>query len=80
MTGRNAFRGPGSWHNNFGVIKDFKIRERYAIQLKGEFINLLNHANTRLNLSESNDVSAYSDVLAYKDGNRNTELSIHLQF
>ncbi len=80
MTGRNAFRGPGSWHNNFGVIKDFKIRERYAIQLKGEFINLLNHANTRLNLSGSNDVSAYSDVLAYKDGNRNTELSIHFQF
>jgi hypothetical protein len=80
MTGRNAFSGPGSWGTNFGVIKDFKLHERYAIQLKGEFINLLNHANTRLNLGGSNDPSAYSDVLAYKDGNRNTELSLHFQF
>jgi hypothetical protein len=80
MTGRNAFRGPGSWHNNFGIMKDFKIRERYALQFKAEFINLLNHANTYLNLSGTNDVSSYTDVLAYKSGNRNTELSLHLSF
>ncbi|UWZ85740.1 TonB-dependent receptor [Occallatibacter riparius] len=80
MDGRNAFRGPGSWHQNLGVIKDFKIRERYNLQFKGEFINLMNHANTGLNLNGANDVSSYTDVLAYKDGNRNTELSLHFQF
>jgi hypothetical protein len=80
MDGRNAFRGPGSWHQNLGVVKDFKIRERYNLQFKGEFINILNHANTFLNLSGANDVSSYTDVLAYKSGNRNTELSLHFQF
>ncbi len=80
MTGRNAFRGPGNWNQNLGVVKDFKFRERYAIQFKGEFINLLNHANTYLNLGGTNDPSSFSDVLAYKIGNRNTELSLHLSF
>jgi hypothetical protein len=83
MDGRNAFRGPGSWHQNIGVVKDFKIRERYNLQFKGEFINFFNHANTYLNLSGANDVSSYTDVLGYKGGagtNRNTELSMHFQF
>lgn len=83
MDGRNSFRGPGTWHENLGVVKDFKIHDRYALQFKGEFINVLNHANTYLNLAGTNDVSSYTDVLAYKGGlgtNRNTELSLHLEF
>ena len=80
MDGRNLFRGPGSWHENLGIVKDFKIHERYDVQFKGEFINVLNHANTYLNLDEANDVSSYTDVLGYKNGNRNTELSLHIEF
>jgi len=83
MDGRNMFKGPGSWHDNFGIVKDFKVHERYALQIKGEFINVFNHANTYLNLAGTNDVSTYTDVLAYKGGlgtNRNTELSLHLAF
>jgi len=80
MDGRNSFRGPGSWHQNLGIVKDIKMHDRYDIQLKGEFINLFNHANTYLNLNGDNDVSAYTNVFAYKSGNRNTELSIHLSF
>jgi hypothetical protein len=80
MDGRNAFRGPGAWGQNLGVVKDFKIRERYDLQLKGEFINIYNHANAYLNLGGTNDVSAYTDVLAYKSGNRNSEFSVHIAF
>jgi len=89
MDGRNMFKGPGSWNQNLGIVKDIKIHERYDLQLKGEFINVFNHANTVLNLGGSNDVSSYTDVLAYKGGingssslpaNRNTELSIHFAF
>ena len=80
MTGRNAFAGPGSWHDNLGVVKDFKLGERYDVQLKGEFINIFNHANTFLNLTGTNDVSLYTDVLAYKSGNRNSEFSLHFAF
>jgi hypothetical protein len=83
MDNRNQFRGPGSWHDNLGIVKDFKVHDRYAVQIKGEFINVFNHANTVLNLGGTNDVSLYTDVLAYKGGlgtNRNTELSVHLEF
>jgi hypothetical protein len=80
MSARNAFHGPGSWVDNFAIVKDFKVHERYALQLKGEFINVFNHANTYLNLYGTNDVSSYTDILAYKSGNRNSELSLHLEF
>ena len=80
MDNRNMFHGPGNWHENLAIVKDFKIHNRYDLQLKGEFINVLNHANTGLNLGGSNDVSSYTDVLAYKSGNRNTELSLHFAF
>jgi len=80
MTGRNAFRGPGGWNQNLAVLKDFKVHERYDLQLKGEFINAFNHANTFLNLGGTNDVSSYTDILAYKSGNRNTQLSLHFAF
>ena len=80
MDPRNAFLGPGSWHDNLGIVKDFKVHERYAVQFKGEFINIFNHANTYLNLNGTTDVSSYTEVFAYKSGNRNTELSLHLSF
>jgi len=92
MDGRNAFQGPGSWEENLGIVKDIKIHDRFDVQLKAEFINVLNHANTYLNLNGNNDISSSSEILAYKGastwsgasnsipGNRNTELSLHLEF
>ncbi len=80
MSQRNAFRGPGNWGQDLAVLKDFKVHERYGVQFKAEFINLYNHANTYLNLGGASDVSSYTDVLAYKSGNRNTELSVHVSF
>jgi hypothetical protein len=80
MTGRNAFAGPGTWNENLAILKDFKLHDRYDLQLKGEFINVFNHANTALNLGGTNDVSYVTDILAYKTGNRNTQLSLHFAF
>lgn len=80
MSKRNAFSGPGSWDEDVAVEKDFKTTKGFTVQLKGEFINVFNHANTYLNLGSTTDVSSYTDVLAYKSGNRNTELSLHVSF
>jgi hypothetical protein len=30
----------------FSVIKDFKFGERFSLQLRGEFFNILNHPNS----------------------------------
>ncbi len=43
--GRNAFRGPGFWNLDMGIIKNFSVTERVKLQLRGEFFNALNHAN-----------------------------------
>jgi hypothetical protein len=45
MTGRNTFRGPGTWNLNLGVYKTFRLTERFSMQLRGETYNLFNHAN-----------------------------------
>ncbi|MGA9797638.1 MAG: TonB-dependent receptor [Terriglobales bacterium] len=42
---RNVVYGPGFVNLDFSVIKDFKLGERFALQLRGEFFNLLNHPN-----------------------------------
>jgi len=80
MSGRNAFRGPGKWGQDLAILKDFKVHEKFGVEFKAEFINLYNHADTRLNLGGYSDVSSFTDVLAFKDGNRNTELSVHVTF
>jgi outer membrane receptor protein involved in Fe transport len=86
MDRRNAYYAPGSWGDDLKVAKKFKFRERYGIELSGTFINVLNHANTYLNLGGDNDVSAFPYTLAYKGGaagaagNRNTELEARFVF
>ena len=37
------FRGPGYRNWDFSVTKNWMIRERLTVQLRGEFFNILNH-------------------------------------
>ncbi len=43
--GRNIFRGPSFSNWDFSVSKVWKFHERLKLQLRGEFFNILNHAN-----------------------------------
>ncbi|PWU05569.1 MAG: TonB-dependent receptor [Terriglobia bacterium] len=43
--GRNAFRAPGLVQWDLGVNKRFRITERFALQFRSEFFNVLNHTN-----------------------------------
>jgi hypothetical protein len=80
MDSRNAYVGPGTWGQDLKLAKVFTVRERYGLNLSGTFINVYNHANTFLNLNGVNDVSAYQQTLAYKNGNRNVELEAKFVF
>jgi len=80
MDRRNAYYGPGTWDEDFKLAKSFKFHERYGINISATFINVFNHANTELNLGGANDVSSYNDTLAFKTGNRNTELEARFVF
>jgi hypothetical protein len=43
--GRNTFRGPNYDSQSLTLIKKVAITERYALQFRAEFANLLNHRN-----------------------------------
>jgi hypothetical protein len=43
--GRNTFRFPTTWVQDLRVSKEFKFRERYGLELLGDFFNLANHSN-----------------------------------
>src|SRR6266576_279611 len=57
MTGRNSFRGPGTWYMDFGVHKKFYISERYTVELRGDAFDIFNHANAFI-IGGSNDFGA----------------------
>jgi hypothetical protein len=42
---RNQFRGPNVWNTNLQFIKNVKLYDKYALQFRAEFYNLLNHHN-----------------------------------
>ncbi len=43
--GRNIVQGPNFWNLDSGLLKDFGITERFKLQFRAEFFNVLNHAN-----------------------------------
>jgi hypothetical protein len=44
-SGVGVVRGPGYVNLDFNLAKNFRVRERFSAQLRGEFFNALNHAN-----------------------------------
>jgi hypothetical protein len=44
-SGRNRFYGPGLTTVDFSLFKNFSFRERFRVQFRSEFFNILNHPN-----------------------------------
>lgn len=83
MTARNAFRGPGLMSFNMDLNKNIRFTERYSVQLRGEAYNVLNHANSYLNLGGANDVSNTPYAQVYKNGpgqGNNRQLQLAAKF
>jgi outer membrane receptor protein involved in Fe transport len=80
MLRRNFFRGPGQWNLNLGVYKNFKLTERFKLQFRSEFYNAFNHANLFLNGGNVDVSSGTGNIGAFKDGLRNIQLAIRLEF
>jgi hypothetical protein len=43
--GRNVLTGPFFWDIDFSTIKDTKLTERFTLEFRAEFFNILNHAD-----------------------------------
>ncbi|MFN8093504.1 MAG: TonB-dependent receptor [Vicinamibacteria bacterium] len=79
MTKRDAFRGPGAWNLDLTLSKRFRVGERYALQFRVEAYNVFNHANMFVYTSNA-DVSSYTELTGYKDGNRRIQLGAKFEF
>ncbi len=44
-SGRNLAQGPNFWNLDSGLFKDFQLTERFKLQFRAEFFNVLNHPN-----------------------------------
>jgi hypothetical protein len=78
MTKKDAFRGPGFWNVDFGLFKNFHIKENMRIQLRGEFYNIFNHANMFVD-GASAEVNE-GLIRGFKDGRRNIQLAVKFIF
>ncbi len=79
MLGRNTIYTRGAWSLDAGLYKTTAITEKLSLQLRLELYNAFNHPNFIVNTSTA-DVSSYSGVEGYFDGNRNLQLGARLTF
>jgi hypothetical protein len=56
---RNQFLGPGYWNIDMNFYKNFKLTERFGLQFRGEFYNILNHHNQYVT-TENIDINSLS--------------------
>ena len=64
MSSRNFFRGPGVYNINLGITKVFPVTERFKLQFRSEFYNLLNHSNYYVQTGAAADAACVSSTLA----------------
>ncbi len=79
MSGRNSFRGFGTWNIDAGLYKTTTITERVRLQLRLEAYNMLNHANLFVNTG-NNDLAGTSLITSSRGGNRNVQLAAKFIF
>ncbi len=61
---RNQFFGPDNLRFDLAAYKTFPITERYRLQLRGEFYNVLNHANQYVLSGSQADYSVTTTTVA----------------
>ncbi|HLH06797.1 MAG TPA: carboxypeptidase regulatory-like domain-containing protein [Terriglobales bacterium] len=94
MLHRNSMVGPGWYNWDMGVYKNFKLTERYALQFRAEFYDVINHKNFYLlgfgqgGADCSTSTSATACTIQAKKGgygnpfddHRNTQLAVKFIF
>ena len=78
MVKRDSVRGPGYWNVDFGLSKRVRFGTR-AVQFRAEAYNLLNHANLFANTNTA-DVSSFTEITGFRQGNRRVQLGVKFEF
>lgn len=80
MTGRDAFRTPGTWDLDLGMYKTIKPTERMSLQLRLEAFNAFNHANFVVNTGSAYIVGGAGTITGLYNGYRNVQLGAKFTF
>jgi len=81
MTGRDAFKTPGTWNLDLGAYKNIQIGERMSLQLRLEAYNAFNHANFGVNTGSAYIVDGTgSTITGQYNGYRNVQLGAKFIF
>ena len=81
MTGRDAFKTPGTWDLDLGIYKNVKFTESKSLQLRLEAYNAPNHANFVINTGSAYIFDgAGSTITGQYTGNRNVQLGAKFIF
>lgn len=78
--GRNSMTGPGYWNVDLNLNKKFKINERAALTLQGNFFNLFNHTNFNLPNANFNSGTFGQITSVAGSGARVTQLALRFDF
>jgi hypothetical protein len=76
--GRDIFHGPGSIQWDMSVSRIFRYKERWKLEFRGEFFNIMNHANWNAPSSAVNS-STFGEITGF-GGPRLIQLSTKLYF
>jgi hypothetical protein len=61
---RDIFHGPGTIQWDMAISRNFPIKERYKLELRGDFFNIMNHANWNTPTSALNS-STFGQVTGF---------------
>jgi outer membrane receptor protein involved in Fe transport len=78
-SGRGMFRGPGQANFDLSLAKDFPVHERFNLQFRSEFFNLLNHANFG-NPNTSMDAANFGQISGTTVNARLIQFALKLHF
>jgi hypothetical protein len=76
--GRNSLYGPGQINLDLALSRRFQVKERWKLDLKAEFFNVMNHGNWN-NPGVSNQSSTFGEVTAFSTP-RQIQMSLKLLF
>ncbi len=81
MTGRDAFKTPGTWNLDMGMYKSVKFGETKYLQLRLEAYNAFNHANFSVNTGSAYIFDgAGSTITGQYNGYRNVQIGTKFVF
>ncbi len=81
MTGRDAFKTPGTWNLDAGAYKSVRFTETRYLQLRLEAYNAFNHANFSVNTGAAYIIDGQgSTITGAYDGYRNVQLGVRFVF